>query len=155
MPRWSFGHPQPVRSAVIYPCCSVAGAATSTRGVYLSDVLNRLPSTKIPRSKKLLPASGNLHRRTLLRRALWLLACRRSDDEKTYTDKQGQYLAFIYYYTKSTDFASEADLQHTFESLRLLCSDDLNARSTRPHRANAGKARSIQLLTLVRRYGLG
>jgi len=144
------GHPQAGwRSAVIYSLLLSCRRRGINPQSYLSDVLNRLPSTKITQIQELLLPSGNLHRRTLLETRLWLLACRRSDDEETYTDKQGQYLAFIYYYNKIHGCSpSEAELQHHFRVLsRLLCaSDDLNARSTRPHRANARESASIQLL---------
>lgn len=39
------------------------------------------------------------------------------DPQSPYTAKQGQYLAFIYYYTKVNGRApAEADMQHYFET---------------------------------------
>jgi hypothetical protein len=85
------------------------------------------------------PVSGNLHRRVPLEEwpefrlvAWWTM-------KKTYTDKQGQYLAFIYYYSKIHGCSpSEAEMKQYFRVSPTRCtSDDRNARGARLHHANA------------------
>jgi hypothetical protein len=96
--RWLFiGHPHAGwRSAVIYSILISCRRRGLNPEEYLTDVLARLPSMKIHQIHELLPVSGNLHRRVPLEKwpefrlvAWWTM-------KKTYTDKQGQYLAFIY-----------------------------------------------------------
>ena len=73
---------------------------------------------------------------------------------KPYTEKQGQYLAFIYYYTKVNGRApSEADIQRYFRVKRssvhqMVVTLEANGFIARI----AGQARSIRLL--VRRQEL-
>ncbi len=66
----------------------------------------------------------------------------------TYTAKQGQYLAFIYYYTKINRQApAEADMQHYFQVTpptvhqMVLMLEQLGFIARMP-----GQARSIQVL---------
>ena len=68
--------------------------------------------------------------------------------KKTYTDKQGQYLAFIYYYSKIHGCSpSEAEMQQYFLSLAASCtSDGVDTRSARHIARTPGQARSIHLL---------
>ena len=68
--------------------------------------------------------------------------------EKTYTRKQGQYLAFIYYYTKVNGRApAEADMQHYFRVTppsvhQMVLTLEANGFIQRI----PGKGRSIRLL---------
>ncbi len=68
--------------------------------------------------------------------------------EKTYTSKQGQYLAFIYYYTKVNGRApAEADMQHYFRVTppsvhQMVLTLEANGFIQRI----PGKGRSIRLL---------
>jgi hypothetical protein len=59
--------------------------------------------------------------------------------KKTYTHQQGQYLAFIHYYSKIHGCTpSEAEMQQYFLSLAAnRTSDGLDTRSARTHRADA------------------
>jgi Mn-dependent DtxR family transcriptional regulator len=67
---------------------------------------------------------------------------------KTYTDKQGQYLAFIYYYNKIHGCSpSEAELQHHFRvSPPSVHQMILTLEARGLIERTPGKARSIQLL---------
>ena len=68
--------------------------------------------------------------------------------KKAYTDKQGQYLAFIYYYTKVSGRApSEADIQTYFRVKpssvhQMVVTLEANGLIARV----AGQARSMRLL---------
>jgi len=71
--------------------------------------------------------------------------------KKTYTDKQGQYLAFIYYYNKIHGCSpSEAEPAALFSSLCAFCaSDDLMILTLEARgliERTPGQARSIHLL---------
>jgi repressor LexA len=60
--------------------------------------------------------------------------------KKPYTDKQGQYLAFIYYYGKIHGRPpSESEMQQYFRVYTAFgAPDDLVSRSSRSYRANTG-----------------
>jgi LexA DNA binding domain len=94
------------------------------------------------------PVSGNLHRRVPLEEwpefrlvAWWTM-------KKTYTDKQGQYLAFIYYYSKIHGCSpSEAEMQQYFRVSppavhQMIVTLEVLGFITRTR----GQARSIHLL---------
>src|SRR5207245_9515309 len=68
--------------------------------------------------------------------------------KKTYTDKQGQYLAFIYYYTKIHGCApSEAEMQQYFRvSPPAVHQMVLTLESRGLIERTPGQARSIHLL---------
>jgi len=141
--RWLFiGHPQAGwRSAVIISLLLSCRRRGINPQSYLSDVLNRLPSTKITRSRNCCLPSGNLHRRTLLETRLWCWPVAGVTMKKTYTDKQGQYLAFIYYYNKIHGCSPVGGRAAApLSSLSAFCaSDDLNARSAASSSERPGK----------------
>jgi len=60
--------------------------------------------------------------------------------KKIYTEKQGQYLTFIHYYGKISRMRAvrgrDAAVLSSFAAFRAP--DDFDARSARPHQANAG-----------------
>src|SRR6201984_1540683 len=60
--------------------------------------------------------------------------------KRPYTDKQGQYLAFIYYYGKiHGPPPSESEMQQYFQvSPPSVHQNDLDARNSWPYRANTG-----------------
>jgi repressor LexA len=68
--------------------------------------------------------------------------------ESTYTDTQGQYLAFIYYYTKIHRIApAEADMQRYFEvSGPAIHNMVVTLEKRRLIARTPGAARSIRLL---------
>ena len=68
--------------------------------------------------------------------------------EKKYTSKQGQYLAFIYYYTKINGQApAEADMQRYFKvSPPSVHQMVLTLEKNKLIKRTRGVARSIQLL---------
>src|SRR5437588_5523348 len=103
-----------------------------------------MPSTdclrrRSPRSKNCCLPSGNLHRRTLLETRLWLLAGRRNDHEENLYGQTGPVPGFhLLLQQNPRMLAVGGRAAAPLSSLSAFCaSDDLNARSTRPHRANA------------------
>ena len=66
----------------------------------------------------------------------------------TYTARQGQYLAFIYYYTKShRQSPAEADMQHYFQvSPPAIHQMVLNLEKSGLIERIPGKGRSLKLL---------
>jgi repressor LexA len=78
---------------------------------YFMEVPARLLSTAIIQVRELLPAHGKLIRGTLLEGLVVGVKMK-----KTYTAKQGQHLAFIYYYTRIHGRApTEAEMQQYFQ----------------------------------------
>ena len=77
-----------------------------------------------------------------------MCAAERLQTVQSYTQKQGQYLAFIYYYTKLHGNApSEADMQHYFKvSPPTVHQMVLSLEKQRYIERTPGQARSIRLL---------
>src|SRR5262249_30493975 len=94
------------------------------------------------------PVSGDLPQRIPLERRfkLWLAAAVAM--KKAYTDLQGQYLAFIYYYSKIHGRPpSEADLQQYFQVSPPSVHQMILTLETRGLiERTPGQARSIHLL---------
>ena len=111
---------------------------------YLTDVLGRLPSLKINQIHELLPARWKAHRETVLEARLGVGVAMM----KAYTHKQGQYLAFIYYYSKIHGCApSEAELQQYFRvSPPSVHQMILTLEARGLIERTPGQARSIHLL---------
>jgi repressor LexA len=67
---------------------------------------------------------------------------------KQYTSKQGQYLAFIYYYTKINGYApAEADMQRYFKvSPPSVHQMVITLESKKLIKRTSGEARSIRIL---------
>jgi len=115
---------------------------------YFIEVPARLLSTAIIQVRELLPTHGKLIRGTLLETGIRSGLVLGVKMKKAYTAKQGQYLAFIYYYTRIHGRApTEAEMQQYFQvsppsvhqMVLTLVARGLIERTP-------GRARSIRLL---------
>ena len=97
-------------------------------------MLARLPSRRRSRQIcELLPAALETSRGKHFLKPNWGWTIARGTMKKRYTHKQGQYLAFIYYYTRIHGRApAEAEMQRIFPRLSAFrASDDRDPRSPR------------------------
>jgi len=99
------------RGAVIHSIIGSCWRWSLNPKEYFIEVPARLLSTAIIQVRELLPAHGKLIRGTLLEGLVVGVKMK-----KTFTAKQSQYLAFIYYYTRIHGRApTEAEMQQYFQ----------------------------------------
>lgn len=104
------------RGAVIHSIIGSCWRRSLNPKEYFIEVPARLLSTAIIQVRELLPAHGKLIRGTLLETGIRSGLVVGVKMKKAYTAKQGQYLAFIYYYTRIHGRApTEAEMQQYFQ----------------------------------------
>jgi hypothetical protein len=128
---------------------SAVGDVISIRKTISPTCWRACPQGRFTRSTNCSLVSGNLPQRTALetRFEFWLRVLR-VVMKKAYTEKQGQFLAFIYYYSKIHGCApSEADMQQYFRVSPPSVHQMILTLETRGLiERTPGKARSIHLL---------